>query len=147
MEPTGNFLVQPQRGMASSDKQCRLCREAGGICTPGYRNTHVREDPACRLHGIKENMTTSIRPRQKGGSSHSGGGAASPDNVQPTAAKLSLTHMVRFDTKTGLGLLFHPGPLDKWIGRRVTWGPETESWKDEARGRPPEGGGRVLGSV
>ena len=34
--------------------------------------------------------------------------------------------MVRFVTKKGLGLLFHPGPLDKWIGREVHDEEETE---------------------
>ena len=34
--------------------------------------------------------------------------------------------MVRFVTKKGLGLLFHPGPLDKWIGREVHYEEETE---------------------
>ena len=34
--------------------------------------------------------------------------------------------MVHFVTKKGLGLLFHPGPLDKWIGREVHYEEETE---------------------
>ena len=61
--------------------------------------------------------------------SHSSGGATSsgdaPKRGAATPPKPSLTHMVRFDTKKGLGLLFHPGPSDKWIGRKVTWEQET----------------------
>ena len=88
--------------MTSSDRQCRLCREAGGICTPGYRKMHVRQDPACRLHGIKENMATSIRPRQKGGSGHGGG-----------PPRIPFEHMTRLVTKGGIGLHFLPGPNTK----------------------------------
>ena len=48
----------------------------------------------------------------------------------------SLDHKVRFVTRKGLGLLFHPGPLDKWIGREVTY--------EEATGRFWETPGEYL---
>ena len=108
--------------MTSSDRQYRLCREAGGICAPGYRKTHVRQDPACRLHGIKENMATSIRPRQKGWSGHSGG-----------PPRVPFEHMTRLVTKGGIGLHFLPGPLDKWISREVR--KQDGEWTDSKTGR------------
>lgn len=42
---------QAERPAKKGKSICRLCREAGGICTLGYRKTHERSDPQCRLHG------------------------------------------------------------------------------------------------
>ena len=48
---------------------CRLCREAGGTCVTGYRKTHDRSDPLCRLFGVlgggKERLHVRPLPQQK----------------------------------------------------------------------------------
>ena len=62
------------------------------------------------------------------------------DDLDPTAPTEGIEPQQRgsnfigrraFDTMKGLGLLFHPGPLDKWIGRKVTWEQETRKWRNE----------------
>ena len=58
------------------------------------------------------------------------------DDLDPTAPTEGIEPQQRgsnfigrraFDTMKGLGLLFHPGPLDKGIGRKVTWEQETRN--------------------
>ena len=31
---------------------CKLCRYAQGMCQIGFRKSHERTDPQCRLHGV-----------------------------------------------------------------------------------------------
>ena len=38
------------RMAAELAKICRICRYADGVCTAGFRKTHERADPMCRLH-------------------------------------------------------------------------------------------------
>ena len=46
--------------------------------------------------------------------------------------KPSLDHMTTFHTgKKRLGLLFHPGPLDRWIGRKIQCEETTGKFRDE----------------
>ena len=53
-------------------KVCRICRYADGVCTTGFRKTHERADPMCRLHGSASRGTVpptrakaSARPTQE----------------------------------------------------------------------------------
>ena len=68
-------------------------------------------------------MATSIRPRQKGGSGHSGG-----------PPRVPFEHMTQLVTKEGIGLHFLPGPLDKWISREIR--KQDGEWIDSKTGRP-----------
>ena len=114
--------------MANWAKECRLCRYAGGRCIPGYKKVHVRTDQACRLHEAttKDNVYAKVRQQQQRDPSRSRGEATTPPPGGDGPARPNLDHMVRFVTKKGLGLLFHSGPLDKWIGREVHYEEETE---------------------
>ena len=53
-------------------KVCRICCYADGVCTIGFRKTHERADPMCRLHGSTSRGTVpparakaSARPGQE----------------------------------------------------------------------------------
>ena len=124
--------------MTTSGTECRLCRYAGGICTTGYRKTHVRSDPACRFYGASDKETRNVAVmscRQKEPSQSSGGAgptSGTPKRGKAVTPKPSLDHMTTFHTgKKRLGLLFHPGPLDRWIGRKIQCEETTGKFRDE----------------
>ena len=105
---------------------------SGGTCAPGFRKVNVRTDSACRLHEVtdQESVNAPVLHRRQGEPSQNNGDATNPACEPPGEdgpPQPSLDHKVRFVTGKGLGLLFHPGPLDKWIGRDVTY--------EEATGR------------
>ena len=95
-------------------------------------NVTHRTDPACRLHEVtdQDKCERESPAPQAGGAQPEHGDATTPACEPPGEdgpPQPSLDHKVRFVTGKGLGLLFHPGPLDKWIGRDVTY--------EEATGR------------
>ena len=75
-------------------------------------------------------MNAPVLHRKQGEPSQNNGDATNPACEPPGEdgpPQPSLNHKVRFVTGKGLGLLFHSRPLDKWIGRDVTY--------EEATGR------------
>ena len=71
------------------------------------------------------------------------GEAATAQTSEPVAAggystdKSSmrpLSEYVRFETKEGMALLFHPGPLDKWIGKYYRWNGTNKTYVDPTTG-------------
>ena len=123
----------------TTSTECRLCRYAGGVCTTGYRKSHVRSDPACRLYKAIDKGTENVVAmlgRQKEPSQSSGGAtptSGTPKRGKAAPAKPNLDHMIIFRTgKKRLGLLFHPSPLDKWIGRKIQYEETTGKFRDEA---------------
>ena len=123
----------------TTSTECRLCRYAGGVCTTGYRKSHVRSDPACRLYKAIDKGTENVvamSGRQKEPSQSSWGAtptSGTPKRGKAAPAKPNLDHMITFRTgKKRLGLLFHPSPLDKWIGRKIQYEETTGKFRDEA---------------
>ena len=105
-------------------EECTLCRLASGVCTVGMRKSHVRTDPACRLHGVTSAATASPKARsrsppqeQRGGipssTTPTGGGSSSSASTRP------LSEMTGFRTRKGVVLLYDPEPLDAWINREI----------------------------
>ena len=123
----------------TTSTECRLCRYAGGVCTTGYRKSHVRSDPACRLYKAIDKGTENVvamSGRQKEPSQSSGGAtptSGTPKRGKAAPAKPNLDHMIIFRTgKKRLGLLFHPSLLDKGIGRKIQYEETTGKFRDEA---------------
>ena len=84
-------------------------------------------------------MNAPVLHRKQGEPSQNNGDATNPACEPPGEdgpPQPSLNHKVRFVTGKGLGLLFHSRPLDKWIGRDVTY--------EEATGRLWETPGEYL---
>ena len=52
-----------------------------------------------------------------------------------TESQRPLSEYVRFETKEGMALLFHPSPLDKWIGQNYKWDSKHQHHVDPSTGR------------
>ena len=50
------------------------------------------------------------------------------------SSKRPLSEYVRFETKEGMALLFHPGPLDRWIGKYYRWDGTNQNYVDPTTG-------------
>ena len=95
---------------------CRLCRFAGGICQVGFRKTHERSDPQCRLHGVI-GRGTGARPNKAD---------ASPEEGGLDLSSTAEPKKVLFKTRRGLHLQFDPEPsLDRWISCEVRFNAKT----------------------
>ena len=123
----------------------------GGSALPATEKTHVRSDPACRFYGASDKETRNVAVmscRQKEPSQSSGGAgptSGTPKRGKAVTPKPSLDNMTTFHTgKKRLGLLFHPSPLDKWIGRKIQHEETTGKFRDENGGVPERRDGRVL---
>ena len=80
------------------------------MCQLGFRKTHVREDPECRLHGQLGRCSGPAQPFL-------------PVPPIPAAAEsppeVALDQKTQFATPGGLHLLYKPEALDRWITRKV----------------------------
>ena len=115
------------RMVAELAKICRICRYADGVCATGFRKTHERADPMCRLHGATSRGTVpptrakaSARPtqepplvEQEGEEGHQ----PKPVGERPETA--GHDQMTQFVTRKRLPLQCPPDPLDKWIARDI----------------------------
>ena len=88
--------------------ECKICRCGWGVCQPGFRKTHVREDPECRLHGQLGRCTRPAQPLL-------------PAPPTPAAAESypGPDRKTQFATPGGLHLLYDPEARDRWIPRKV----------------------------
>ena len=119
------------------DKQCKLCRLGEGICTIGFRQSHERSVPQCRLHGsTAKGNGPRCRPvqgdPQQEAPPRTGGDAATfrPPSPRP------LAEMTQFETRGGRILLFEPERLDVWIGRGIEKDHDTARYLDLSTGKP-----------
>ena len=93
-------------------RQCKVCRYGGGICQPGFKKVHVRDDPQCRLHGVTGRMNHRLTaPYQPPLPTPSGG--------RPQRAETPLDQKTAFRTQGGMHLLFEPEAADEWMKRSI----------------------------
>ena len=103
-------------GMAGPEgKICKLCRYAQGMCQIGFRKSHERTDPRCRLHGVtgRASGAKSAPKRQA---------SPPPRGETPATTSAMTTHpdKVLFRTRRGLHLQHDPEPsIDQWINSDV----------------------------
>ena len=89
----------------------------------GMRKSHVRTDPACRLHGVTSAATASPKARSRSPPQEQRGGI--PSSTTPTGGSSSsastrpLSEMTGFRARKGVVLLYDPEPLDAWISREI----------------------------
>ena len=118
----GDIVKHALRMAAKRGLECKICRYGGGVCQPGFRKTHVREDPECRLHGQLGRCTRPAQPLL-------------PAPPMPAAAEsppeVALDRKTQFATPGGLHLLYDPEDLDRWIPRKV----EPAKGEDMGNGR------------
>ena len=95
-------------------RECKLCRYGGGFCQPGFKKTHVRDDPQCRLHGVTQRTGTRLMqpytPPQQ----------TPPVTTTTQSTGTPLDQKTAFRTQGGLHLLFEPEAMDAWMTRRIT---------------------------
>ena len=109
-------------------RQCKVCRYGGGICQPGFKKVHVRDDPQCRLHGATGRMNQRLTvPYQPPSPTPSGGMAQ--------RAETPLDQKTAFRTQEGMHLLFKPEASDEWMQRSIETC-EGGGYVDTASGEP-----------
>ena len=109
-------------------RQCKVCRYGGGICQPGFKKVHVRDDPQCRLHGVTGRMNQRLTvPYQPPSPTPSGGMAQ--------RAETPLDQKTAFRTQGGMHLLFEPEASDEWMKRSIETC-EGGGYVDTASGEP-----------
>ena len=59
---------------------------------------------------------------------------ATGDYTTDKNSKRPLSEYVPFETKEGMALLFHPSPLDKWIGKHYKWDSKHQHYVDPNTG-------------
>ena len=112
-------------------KVCRICRYADGLCTTGFRKTHERADPMCRLHGSTSRGTVpparakaSARPAQEPPlGEQEGEEGHQPRTVGEELETAGHDQMTLFVTRKRLHMQYPPDPLDKWIARDIQLSP------------------------
>ena len=115
---------------------CRLCREAGGTCVTGYRKTHDRSDPLCRLFGVlgggKERLHVRPLPQQK--AKNQAGDRPSTSRKGDTERQVKKKEKMRRWTGTALRgrlrQILHVKPV--WGDRPLRWSPRRGRHYDEA---------------
>ena len=103
-------------GMAGPEgKVCKLCRYAQGMCQIGFRKSHERTDPQCRLRGVTGRASgAKSAPKRQAGPPP---GGETPATTSTTTACLD---KVLFRTRRGLHLQYDPEPsIDQWINSEV----------------------------
>ena len=73
--PPCHALETPMEG------RCRICRYGGGTCVIGFRKTHDRRDPQCRLHG--DTTKANVPPERLRSRSLQGGGTPATQSPTP----------------------------------------------------------------
>ena len=119
------------RMAAELAKVCRICRYADGVCTTGFRKTHERADPMCRLHGSTSRGT--VPPTRARASARStqepplveqeGGEEHQPKPVGERLETAGHDQMTQFVPRKRLHMQYPPDPLDKWIARDIQLSP------------------------
>ena len=102
--------------MAGSEgKVCKLCRYAQGMCQIGFRQSHERTDPQCRLHGVTGRASGAKSAPKPPGQPSPGGRHACRDLYYDAPLRESpLSNM------GGLHLQYDPEPsIDQWINSQV----------------------------
>ena len=112
-------------------KVYRICRYADGVCTIGFRKTHERADPMCRLHGSTSRGTVpparakaSARPAQEPPlGEQEGEEGHQPRTVREELETAGHDQMKLFVTRKRLHMQYPPDPLDKWIAHDIQLSP------------------------
>ena len=105
----------------------QVCR--GNVCPRIQESPRTHRPSLSTTRGDGPRQCDTVLHRKQGEPSQNSGDATTPACEPPGEdgpPQPSLDHKVRFVTGKGLGLLFHPGPLDKWIGRDVTYEEATD---------------------
>ena len=112
-------------------KVCRICRYADGVCTIGFRKTHERADPMCRLHGSTSRLRHGqrrVRAQEPPLGEQEGEEGHQPRTVGEELETAGHDQMTLFVTRKRLHMQYPPGPLDKWIARDIQLSPGATTW-------------------
>ena len=138
--------AKPPKVKTTWEDQLKLAerlREIGVTCKaclqgPWYHKPHDGGD--CYKHMISAGSVRSpmsIADLRKRGEAMSARAAVPETAGEYTTAKNSrrpLSEYVRFETKEGMALLYHPSPLDKWIGKDYKWDSKRQHHVDPSTG-------------
>ena len=100
---------------------CKACLQG-----PWYHNPHDGGE-GCYKHMISVGSVSSpmstadLRKKGEASTAQAADPATTGDCTTAKNSQRPLSEYVRFETKEGMAFLFHPSPLDKWIGKDYKW--------------------------
>ena len=113
---------------------CKTCLHG-----PWYHKPHDGGE-GCYKHMISAGKVSSplsvaeLRKRGEASTAQTAEPVAEGDYTTDKTSKRPLAEYVRLEPKEGMALLFHPSPLDKWIGKHYKWDSKHQHHVDPSTG-------------